>query len=98
MAAGCPIVSTSIGAEGLEITDEENILIADTSESFASAVVEVLTNIELQKQLGYNATMLVRDKYNWETIARLHDNFYLGMVNENGNRSIQPSVECPIPN
>lgn len=98
MAAGCPIISTSIGAEGLELTDGKNILIADNPKTFASAVVEIMTNIELQKQLGHSAAKLAQDKYDWEIIARLQDNFYFGMVNKNGNRSIQPSVECPIPN
>ena len=42
MATGIPVVSTSVGAEGLNVTADENILIADTPEEFAEATLKLL--------------------------------------------------------
>lgn len=69
MAMGLPIVSTSIGAEGLEVTSGEHILIADDSEEFADAVVRILTDRELGLRLGENARRRVCEKYSWETVG-----------------------------
>ena len=47
LAAGLPVVTTTIGAEGLDATDGEQILIADDDEALADRVVRLLTNDEL---------------------------------------------------
>lgn len=72
MAMGLPIVSTSIGAEGLDVVGGEHLLIADTPGEFAGAVVDLINDRELGRQLGENARALVCEKYSWETVgARL---------------------------
>ena len=52
MAMEKPIVSTTVGAEGLPVGDGGELLLADTPEAFAEAVVSVLTDEELAQGLG----------------------------------------------
>ncbi|MBI4358761.1 MAG: glycosyltransferase [Candidatus Omnitrophica bacterium] len=63
MAFGRPVVSTSIGAEGLEVTDGEHILIADDPKTFADACIELLKNEGERKRVASNAFKLVKEKY-----------------------------------
>ncbi|MBA7536043.1 D-inositol-3-phosphate glycosyltransferase [subsurface metagenome] len=69
MAAGIPVVSTSIGAEGLNVTADENILIADTPEEFAEMTIRLLRNPELRERIAYNARIFVEENYQWKKIA-----------------------------
>lgn len=68
-AAGKAVVSTSVGAEGIECQPGKEILIADRPEDFARAVSHLLENRQLRQQLGHNARTLVEDKYSWPAIA-----------------------------
>jgi glycosyltransferase involved in cell wall biosynthesis len=65
---GLPIVSTSIGAEGIETRPGENILLADSPEAFAAAVVRVLTDDRLAATLRTNGRRWVETHYNWRTV------------------------------
>jgi glycosyltransferase involved in cell wall biosynthesis len=65
MALGTPVVSTSKGAEGLEVEPGKHLLIADTPEEFAAQTVRLLSNSELRNTLAMNATRLVNEKYEW---------------------------------
>lgn len=69
MALGTPVVSTSKGAEGLDVTPEENILIADEPEQFAKAVLRLLDDASLRARLGANGRELVSSRYRWEQIG-----------------------------
>lgn len=73
LALGTPVISTSKGAEGLEVTHEENILIADDPESFAQAVLRLLGNEALRARLSANGRRLVEERYSWEICARQLD-------------------------
>lgn len=76
MAQGKPIVSTSIGAEGLDLKDGEDVVIANTETELATSIVELLENPELVERIGKNARRTVEDKYSWASIgADLYD-FY----------------------
>ncbi|HMN63293.1 MAG TPA: glycosyltransferase family 4 protein, partial [Anaerolinea sp.] len=68
MAAGLPVISTSIGAEGLEVEPGKNILLADQPEAFAQAVLDVLGDSELRNQLAQNGRKAVETRYDWEQI------------------------------
>lgn len=70
MALGTPVVSTSKGAEGLEVTHDENILIADESAEFAGAVLRLLGDEALRAKLAANGRRLVEERYSWETCAQ----------------------------
>lgn len=69
MAMEKPIVSTSVGAEGLPVHHGEEILLADTAESFAASVIEVLTRGDLARDLSLNAATMVRTHFGWDKIA-----------------------------
>lgn len=70
MASGVPVVSTSTGAEGLDVTDGVHLLIADQPEDFSRAIARLLDNLEYAHQLAYSARELVQNKYSWDGIGR----------------------------
>lgn len=63
MAMGKVIVSTSIGAEGIPVTHNENIIIADTPEDFANAIKNLSSNQELKNKIGNNARKFIEDNF-----------------------------------
>lgn len=63
MALSTPVVSTSVGAEGLDVTHEENILIADTPETFAGQVARLRNDRSLWERLSAGGRRLVKDRY-----------------------------------
>ena len=69
MAMGKAVVSTSIGAEGLPVTHDANIVLADKSEEFARSVVSLLSDVTLRKRIGKTARALVEQNYSWATVA-----------------------------
>ncbi|MDP9201100.1 MAG: glycosyltransferase family 4 protein [Gemmatimonadota bacterium] len=69
-AMGKAVVSTTVGSEGLDAHDGENILIRDTPEAFADAVAAVLTDEDLRRRLGRHARKTAELVYDWEVIGR----------------------------
>jgi polysaccharide biosynthesis protein PslH len=65
-----PVVSTSIGADGLDVKNNEHLLIRDTPESFAEAVLELYCDKALTRKMVDNATLLLREKYLWADIVK----------------------------
>jgi len=65
-SAGLPVVSTTIGAEGLPAHDGENLLIADSGPAFAAAVTRLLENADLRQQMGRSGRFLVEREFTWE--------------------------------
>ena len=72
MAMEKPVVSTTIGAEGLPVTNGAEIVLADTPESFAAAVVQLFEQKDLSVEIGTRAAAKVRAQFGWESVA---DNF-----------------------
>ena len=70
MALGTPVVATSKGAEGLDITDGKHLLLADEPETFARRTVAVLGNPALRHDLTANARRLVEERYDWAAIGQ----------------------------
>ncbi len=64
-----PMVSTTVGAEGLPLNNGEELLIADTPAAFADAVVRVLADQAFAHQLGQRAAKTVRERFGWERVA-----------------------------
>lgn len=69
MASGIPVVSTSVGCEGIDVTDGENIMIADKPEQFAENILLLLEQPILREKLSRNARLLVEKNYSWKTIV-----------------------------
>jgi glycosyltransferase involved in cell wall biosynthesis len=70
LAMGKAIVSTSIGAEGLDVKPGEHLLVADKPEDFAQQVRQALLDDSLRQRLAACGRALVEQLYSWEVIAR----------------------------
>jgi glycosyltransferase involved in cell wall biosynthesis len=77
MAMGKAVISTSIGAKGLNVTPEENIILADEPEEFAGRVIELLNDEELRNRIGANARKLMEEKYSWEKMTDMLNDAFL---------------------
>lgn len=86
-ASQIPIVSTTVGAEGLNYTREQDILIADEPEAFAQAVVRLLETPRVADEIACNAYHLVETEYSSEVcVSRLVDIYHrLAEINSNTN-------------
>jgi glycosyltransferase involved in cell wall biosynthesis len=82
------IVSTSVGAEGLPVTNGDALKIADTPADFAAAVVELLTRPGVAKQMGERAGNIVRQKFGWSGVAKRFGEICEGVVREGGADSL----------
>jgi glycosyltransferase involved in cell wall biosynthesis len=68
-AASVPVVSTTLGAEGLGVRDSEQLLLADTPREFAAAVARVLSDGSLAARLATNGGTLAATSYDWTRIV-----------------------------
>ena len=75
---GLPVVSTTIGAEGIRYVDGENILIADEADEFAAAIIRLLEDGEFNQRLRRNGRLWVEEKYDWERVYPAWDAVYTG--------------------
>jgi hypothetical protein len=66
---GKAVVSTSIGCEGLDAVDGENVLIRDTPDAFADAVLQVVRNASLRARLERNARHTAAQTYSWNAVG-----------------------------
>jgi glycosyltransferase involved in cell wall biosynthesis len=69
MAAKIPVVSTSLGAEGLDFRDGENIAIADSPPDFAQACLALLDDRDARRRMAANAWEMVAACYSWEVVS-----------------------------
>lgn len=69
MSFGTPVVSTTIGAEGIACTNGENIRIADEPNDFADTILTLLAQPAVQHRLTENGRKLVLAKYDWNIIG-----------------------------
>ena len=69
MAAGTATVSTSIGAEGLEVSHPANIRLADTPQAFAEQCVEILHDEKQRESVAVEALQLVTSRFSWDVVA-----------------------------
>lgn len=79
---GLPIVSTTIGAEGIDVHPEQDMLIADTAPAFAQAVIRILGDPILAQQLAQNGRSTVINKYNWQTSYSAWDKIYQPLASD----------------
>ena len=69
MALGRPVVSTTIGCEGLDVVDGQHLLIADKPANFAEKTVRLLNDRELYQHIATEGRTLVVTKYDWNIIG-----------------------------
>ena len=83
MASGIPVVSTSMGAEGLNVNDGKNILISDDIPlDFCNKIMLLANDINMQKLLSKNACNLVKKEYNWENLIPKYEDIYKKLLNK----------------
>ncbi len=75
------IVSTSVGAEGLNVTDGADIMLADTADEFAEKVDMLLRDVALRRELGERGRKLVEEQYGWDKLADRLEKFLREFVN-----------------
>lgn len=79
MAAGVPVISTTVGCEGLEVRHGEHLLIADTPETFAQACAAILRDPHLARSLAQNARDLIMRRYDARVALQPLDAAYEAM-------------------
>ncbi len=76
MASALPVVTTSVGAEGLGVRDNNEALIRDSLDSLADAAIRVLRDISLANRLGKSGRDFVEENYTWDKSAQKLDTIY----------------------
>jgi glycosyltransferase involved in cell wall biosynthesis len=69
MAMEKAVVSTTVGAEGLPLSNGVELLLADEPAEFADAIVRILTDSAYASELGHRAASVVKEKYGWRQVT-----------------------------
>ena len=69
MAMGRPVVSTTLGIEGLDVTDGETFLRADDAEAFARSILGLLDDASLRARIASAARRLMEERFSWSRVA-----------------------------
>jgi len=69
-ACGVPLVSTTLGAEGIPVVDGRDILIADEPDAFADAILRLLEDRPLAARIAASCNRLVREEFSVQRLAR----------------------------
>lgn len=81
MAAGLPIVSSSIGVAGLGVKDNVHAMIADENSELADLAVKLLKDKKLMQKIGSSGQKFVQKHYDWKAIVEIHDKIYKEIKN-----------------
>ena len=82
MASALPVVTTSVGAEGLGVINGKEALISDQLNEVSKNAIKVLKNKNLSKSLGLYGKKFVESKYTWDKSAQVLNNIYSKVINE----------------
>lgn len=75
-ASGLPVITTSIGIRGTDATDGVEVIIRDKPLDIAEATIKLLTDRKAYQQIADNAKKMVREKYDWDPIAKKLSGIY----------------------
>lgn len=84
MALGCPVVSTTIGVEGLPLEPGEHYLRADTAAETAAAVASLLENRDLRRRLAVTARSYIEANFSFRVAARTFESICLDAMRRRG--------------
>jgi glycosyltransferase involved in cell wall biosynthesis len=76
MAMGLPVISMTIGCEGLAVHNGEHLLIADTPQTFINACIRLLQDTELARRLTQNARRIVLEQYDVQVAFQVLNEAY----------------------
>jgi glycosyltransferase involved in cell wall biosynthesis len=88
LARGMPVVTTTIGLEGIKARPGVDVVVADTPFDFASSVIDILMNARLRDQLGKNGRELAANVYDWRVALRDMDAIYLAAEKHRDNHPL----------
>ena len=74
MCRGLPIVTTSVGAEGIAVKNMVHMVIADTVEGYFDGIIQLMNDVALWNKIEENSRKIVIEKYTWKKV--------LGAMNE----------------
>lgn len=80
MASGLPIITTNTGVSGLDLENEKDILIANTSQEFIEKITTILKNRDLYESIRKNAHRIAKAKYSWSSIAKELEIVYRSVI------------------
>ena len=81
LGMGTPVVSTTLGAQGLDLKPGSEIMLADSAETFAEAVVEVLGDPSARRNLEDNGLAAVQSAYTWDALGYQYVELLRGIKN-----------------
>lgn len=83
MAIGVPVVSSSIGFEGIGATSGKEILLANSKDEFVNHVCNLLNDRNLRKYIGENGKRLVTNNFGWENISKQLESYFFHLCKFN---------------
>lgn len=75
MAAGLPVVTTTVGAQGLTVVDGEHVMLADEPADFVRKAAQLLSSPDAGAAMARNARQFVEDHYSWQSLGRRFADF-----------------------
>jgi glycosyltransferase involved in cell wall biosynthesis len=88
-----PMVSTSLGCEGIDVRHREHLVVADQPAAFAAAVLELLDDRAVAARLGDRGRDLVERQYQWEMVAGQLETFYTRLLESRRSRDTSRRAE-----
>lgn len=90
MAMGLPVVSTTIGAEGLRVTDGNEIVLRDSPDRFSRSVISLLQDRHIASKTAETACRVVRDKFGWSSIAKQFEDIVVEVIDTRKDAAAGP--------
>ncbi len=75
LASGLPVITTNIGAEGIDLKDRVNFMLANSTEEFIQRINEITSDATLRDMISKNARQLAEEKYSWKKIGLEMEHF-----------------------
>jgi glycosyltransferase involved in cell wall biosynthesis len=81
MAMGTPVITTAIGASGVDgIINHKHVLVSESDEEFVDAVISLLADTEECRHIAYHARKLIEERYTWDAIFGSFDSIVSGVI------------------
>jgi glycosyltransferase involved in cell wall biosynthesis len=94
MARGIPTVTTRVGAEGIDVENGRELLVADDPAQMAAQIDDLLANPALWQQLQSSSRALIRERYTWQRLfAQMHASIDRGLKAHRRSRVAVPGVK-----
>jgi glycosyltransferase involved in cell wall biosynthesis len=95
IAMEIPVVTTTVGCEGIAVADRESVLVADTPRRFADAVIELIRDRRLARALVKKGSELVKTRYEWSVIGNHLAEVQSRIVNASSGRNVRYRLSSP---